>query len=515
MNAPATDASTRVPSPAVDQALALMGALLRAPSSWADSPRLAPMPWGAGRVAAPSPRLPRGVRGPWPQAPVVDPDFYAPVLNVPAQDRLDHVGFIVARYLRQLVREVPGAAAQALRGPRLVDVSDRELASILTETSLGQFVMLADQATPHPDFLLSMSPDEAYATMDFSLAPIDELLPGVHSAPVVVLLRRDGEGWAVVALRVHRRVVTPGEGDAWRLARWYALQAAQTRLVSSAHPRLHFPADVVNAVTRSVLPKRHALRRLIEPHTRFTLGLHEAVIHHRRSTIHNSQRELYNPFPYTTEGMHRLVAAGHKGIACNPAWPAWRFGDLFLGAHVPYGRFRRAWLDAWAGFAAEALDGVAADDPHVRAWADHIAAWLPGFPDGRAIGAGGELARAAAIYLCTVSTFHTADHHSYAAIDLEKMPWRLRRAMPADGHVGALDRDALVSPEDFFRAKLAHAMFFKPAVITSLRDVAYDFDHPGGRAAAQRWSRAMDALDRQWAGSGFPASAQIASGVHY
>ncbi len=515
MNAPARTAPP--PSnPATDDAIALMGSLLRAPATWTDSSRLGPMPWGAGRIEAPPPKHPRGVRGPWPQEPVIDEGFYAPVLNVPAGDRLDYVRFIVSRYLRQMVGEVPAAASQALRGPRLVDVDDRELASLLTATSLGQFVALATECAPIEDFrpLMVGAPD-AYATMDFSVAPLDELLPDVHTAPVVVLLRREGDDWSVEAIRVHARVVTPAEGDAWRLARWYALQSAQLRLVTSAHPRLHFPADVINAVTRSVLPRRHPVRRLIEPHTRFTLGLHESVIHHRRSTIHNSQRELYNPFPYTTEGMHRMVVAGRRGVAGNPAWTAWRFGDLFTGAHVPYGRYRGVWLQAWTGFASEALDGVDADDPHVRAWADHIAAWLPGFPDGFTIARSGELARVVATYLCTVSTFHTGDHHSFAAIAQEKMPWRLRQAMPAEGMVAGLDRDALVSPEDFFRVKLAHAMFFRPAVITSLRDVKYELDGERGRAAVRRWGMAMDLLDGVWAGSGFPASRQIASGVHY
>ncbi|MDO9017507.1 MAG: hypothetical protein Q8S73_40270 [Deltaproteobacteria bacterium] len=515
MNAPDPRLHARSGS-AVEEILSLTGVLLRAPATWTDSPRLAPMPWGAGRIPAPPPDPPRGLRGPWPQAPVIDPGFYAPVLNVPAEDRLDHARFIVARYLRQLVQEVPAAAARALRGPRLVDVDDRELAALLTATSLGQFVQTADERPPHPDFhpVMARAPGP-WATLDFSIVALGELLPGLHAAPVIVLVRRAGEAWAVAAVRVHERVVTPDEGDAWRLARWYALQGAQLRLVTAAHPRLHFPADVINAVTRSALPKRHPLRRLIEPHTRFTLGLHESVIHHRRSAIHNSQRELYNPFPYTTEGMHRMVAAGKGGVEGNTAWPAWRFGDLFTGEHVPYGRFRRAWLDAWVRFAGEALAGVAPGDPDVRAWADHIAAWLPGFPDGRRIAAEGELARAAATYLCTVSTFHTADHHSFAAIALEKMPWRLRRAMPAAGPVEALDPDALVAPEDSFRVTLAHAMFFRPAVITSLRDVTYAFDDPRGRAAARRWELAMDALDAAWAGRGFPASREIASGVHY
>lgn len=128
-----------------------------------------------------------------------------------------------------------------------------------------------------------------------------------------------------------------------------------------------------------------------------------------------------------------------------------------------------------------------------------------GFPDGRAIEREGALARAVAVYLCTVSVFHTGDHHSYANIGVDKLPWRLRVAMPAEGPVARVDPDALVSAEDVLRWRLAHAMFFKPSVITSLRDVKYRFRSAGGRRAVTRWRDAMTALDERWSRSGFRA----------
>jgi hypothetical protein len=515
MNAPAWPREF-APTPAViDEMLAHLGVMQRAPSSWETSPRLASMPRNHVPFAAPPVTLPRGVRGPWPQPAVIDPDFYAPVLHVPFEDRMDHVRNIVSRYVRQLVTEAPGAVRRAIQGPRLVRVADDAFTDTLTATSFGQFVRLVTLAEVPASLAPHAGSPEGIACCDFSFAPTDELLPGVFAAPVVVLLRRACERWQALAIEVDGRAVTPAEGDTWELAKWYALQGAQLRLVTSAHPRLHFPADVIHAVTRSLLPKGHPVHRLVRPHTRFTLGLHEAVIHHRRSAIHNAQSEVYNGFPYTTEGMHRMVAAGHRGVAGRPDWPAWRFGDLFTGAHVPYGRFRRAWLDAWTGFAAEMLARVPRHDPKVIAWAEHIAGWLPGFPDGRAIVEDGALARAVAIYLATVSTFHTADHHSFAAIPLERMPMRLRLAMPAAGPVGPLDLDAIVSPEDAFRHTMGHAMFFRPAVITSLRDIAYPAADARERRTVARWEATMDALDARWAGSGFPRSSETASGVHY
>ena len=132
-----------------------------------------------------------------------------------------------------------------------------------------------------------------------------------------------------------------------------------------------------------------------------------------------------------------------------------------------------------------------------------------------AIAEGDARSRAVATYLACVTTFHTADHHSFANIALEKMPWRIRKPFPQEGSAPAYDLDTLVTPEDSFRARLAHSMFFRPAVITSLRDITYNFSHPDERAAALRWQATMSALDAQWQGSGFPRADEIASGVHY
>jgi hypothetical protein len=226
----------------------------------------------------------------------------------------------VSRYVRQLVTEVPGAALRVRCSARLVPTDDADLARILTETSLGQFVTAGlDDASRESFAELAAGAPAAYGRMDFSVAPTEQLLPGVHAAPVMVLVRREGARWQVVAIRVDRRVVTPGEGDTWTLAKCFALQAAQVRLVCATHPRLHFPADAINAITRTALPEDHPVRRLIEPHTRFTLGLHEAVIHHRRSAMNNSQREMYNPFPYTTEGIHDLMGTGGRGVPGSDA----------------------------------------------------------------------------------------------------------------------------------------------------------------------------------------------------
>jgi hypothetical protein len=151
----------------------------------------------------------------------------------------------------------------------------------------------------------------------------------------------------------------------------------------------------------------------------------------------------------------------------------------------------------------------------VREWADHIHAWLPSFPDGDAVLRSDHLARAAASYLCTVSVYHSADHHSYAAIPPDTVPWRLRMPLPNVGCRRPLDLDTLVLPEDAFRHRLWHPMFLAPVVIRSLRKVRYAFHHPRAREAVRDLEAGMDALDARWAHSEFPSSGQIACSLQY
>ncbi|MBX3248313.1 MAG: hypothetical protein KF901_14125 [Myxococcales bacterium] len=493
------------------------GVLQRSPESWIDSPIVEPLPWESGQIDAPPAPTPPGVDAPWPQPPVVSPGLYAPVLHLDEEERIDHVRANVTRYLGQIIRLTPSAAKHALRGPRLVPVDDARFAALLTETSLGQFVSLRLEPQDRRAFG-ALADARDVAKVDCSFAPREHALPGCHVAPTVTLLLREGGAWRAAAIRVGERVVTPGEGASWSLAKYFVLQGAQGRLVGTEHPRLHFPFDTIRAVTRAVLPRGHVISRLLEPHTRYTAGLNESVIHHRRSVLHNSQREIYTPFPYTTEGIHALVQAGRDGVEGVADYAPYRFGDGLFGEHVIYGRYRRAWHDVVSAFVAEVLDALPPEDDGVHAvhkWAEHIGTWVPGFPSGEELTRGGALGWTLASVICAQSVYHTADHHSYAAIPLAEMPWRLRAPAPDQVTPASLDVAQLVSPEDHFRHRLCHAMFFAPVILGSLRDVRYGFRVPRARAAEARLFERMEGLDGIWEGSGFPSSAELASSIQY
>ncbi len=122
----------------------------------------------------------------------------------------------------------------------------------------------------------------------------------------------------------------------WWLAKLFVMQGLNRLLVSIQHPNLHFPGDTINVATKAMLPPAHLICRLLAPHAKYTLGLHEAVVHHRRSVIHNSQREIFSPFPVTTSAQHAGLVLGRVGAEGNPSFPPFRFDAVRIGGHTRY-----------------------------------------------------------------------------------------------------------------------------------------------------------------------------------
>jgi hypothetical protein len=515
-----TKVGPAAPRPFLYRALRRLGILERLPWTATDSERLEPLPWGrpnAEKFINVSP--PPGFEGPWPQSPVVDSGFSPPIINIGEEERRLNLRWIMCRYLGQILLLTPRAAFRALKGPRLVPISDERLARLFDETSFSQFICPSLDEPDRLAFssLISAGEEDSYVKIDFSaIAKVGPPLPGVSLVPNVSLLKHLGNGtYRFEAIRIREKLFKPGDGPAWELAKYFVLQAAQLHIVILAHPRLHFPQDSLNAITRTMLPEGHILFKLLRPHGELTLGLHEAVIHHRRSVLHNSQREIYTPFPLPAEALHKTVGIGLAGIPGNSAYPKFQFGDFLPGMHTRYGRYRQSWFDAVYRFVSAVVATVPHNDPFVIAWADQIAKWIPGFPDGSAIFSGDALTRALTNYICAVSIFHTGDHHSFAGIPLNELPWRLRVPSPDVETPKALKLNAYISVEDFFRQQLCHAMFFKPVSVHTLNEVHYGFADPRARAAEETFRQDMKTLDERWANSTYPSSAQIAVSLQY
>jgi hypothetical protein len=497
--------------------LTRLGVLHENPSSWPLAEEIAVLPWGHDPLRAPAPEMPSNVDGPWPQKPILHSDFPAPVLNIDRSDVEDHVRMNVTRFIGHVMLRTPKAAWQALRGPRIERVTDEAFESILTRTAFAQFLLPIVAPRERKAFAddLNAAPGAVFATMDFSGFAEFRPLPGVFSAPTVVLLRRRRDvDWAVVAIRCGEHVFHPEDDARWELAKFFVLQGAQFQLVFVTHPRMHFPLDAVNAITRSLLPEGHRLKRLLAPHFEFTLGLHKAVIHHQRGAVHNNQREISHGYTFEPGSMHAGVALGLTGRG-DAAYPPYSLNGVHIGTHTIYGRYRQDWYRHTLDFARKVVATLEPGDLDVTRWADAISPWVPGFPDGATIWGDDALAHTVATVIATVSVFHTADHHSYSKIPLKYLPWRLRHQPPDASEPKALDLESLLLPEDHFRAILTHRMYFKPVIRSKLCSVRYLFGSPTAREAATQFIEGMSKLDRTWAPHGFATSEEIAASVQF
>lgn len=497
--------------------LVRMGVLQQPPVDWPVADEIAALPWGHESVAAPDPEPPRGIDGPWPQIPVLRPDFPAPVLKVDGADSKDHVLMNVTRYLGQIILHAPVGAVRARFGARVLPVSDDEFTAILTKTAFAQFLLPMVAPDEQQAFAadLHSDPEAVFGTIDVAGFGDFRPLPGVYAAPTVVLLRQRSEvDWAVVAIRCGEHVLHPGDGARWDLAKYFVLQGAQSLLVHIAHPRLHLPLDALNAITRSVLPSSHRVKRLLTPHFLFTLGLHKALIHHQRGATHNNQREVSLPFTFETASMHDGFALGVNGLG-SEAYPAFNLFGVHIGTHTEYGRYRQAWYRHILEFTRKIVSTLEPGDPDITRWADEAAGWVGGFPNGTEIWQDDVLAQTLATIIATVSVFHTADHDSYSRIPIGQLPFRLRQPPPDGSSPTRLNLRKLVLPEDYFRHYLAQRLYFQPVIRTTLVSVKYSFRAPTARAAADDFIAGMAALDSEWGPYGFATSDRIATSVQY
>lgn len=100
----------------------------RLPASWDPEPLVEALPLQGSRPVPPSPDLPDGIEGPWPQTPVLDPGLYPPVMNLPRDEELRHLSFNVLRYLGQATTTLPRAMWLAAKRRRIADLDDAEFA---------------------------------------------------------------------------------------------------------------------------------------------------------------------------------------------------------------------------------------------------------------------------------------------------------------------------------------------------------------------------------------------------
>lgn len=317
-----------------------------------------------------------------------------------------------------------------------------------------------------------------------------------------------GGAFAPVAIRSapDQPVLGPGDGVAWSIAKLVAQTADLHEQALVWHlGHCHFVMEAIALATRRELAAAHPLRKLLVPHTQFTLAINTQV----RDTLMKPGGDLETLLAASYGQSLLWVADAMRAFdyaaVLPPADVAARgLGDATALPHCP---LRDDGLDVWGvlhDFASEYLalyyasDADVAEDVELRAFAaelrGHWGGRLASIPEPTDRAA---LAELVAFALWTAGPFHTICNYSqYETMsDSTSMPVALFGAPPRAGATEA-DRDAVYLPDALSMSQWA--FFYEQTKLHENQLGVYApgaFDDPRALAVTARFRAALDAAD--------------------
>ncbi|EDM76943.1 hypothetical protein PPSIR1_13055 [Plesiocystis pacifica SIR-1] len=460
-------------------------------------------PWRGARSLARE-RYRYMIRSPWPQPNPHAPTRLPPsVLHLPSAELSEFRRVTIGRLTRALRQHSVPAMRFAVEHAEYPALSDADFAHHLTQTVMCRG--MSPSLTPAERARLELPPGLGGTVYKYDTTPAALLrpLPGLHIAGAITyLLRpRPGAPCEPLAVAIEPRagddaplLIRAGDGPAWELAKYHAMQGVTYCAVFGHHPLNHFPADAINAVSKTVLPPAHPLARLLAPHFFNQLSLNFSVMFIDKSPLHNRQREFFTGFANDgPESPLELFSAYYCGDLNHEDVSAYRWPREPPRLHGDYGDFVRGYHRVIMAFVEEALDGVALDDAVIERWLEAAAAHVPGFPGPGSARADVLAAIGQVIYNASIA--HSVDHYSFSTIPLLDLCMRLRLPPPRSRDLPSLDRGVLTTLEDRFRMYLTYLMHVRPSTHRALREVDYGFEDPRRVAAQARFIAALEAYD--------------------
>jgi hypothetical protein len=358
---------------------------------------------------------------------------------------------------------------------------------------------------------------------DFSIFEDLPTYPGTYAAATTVLFKRDAPKARldVVSIHVNGLELTPKDGDAWELAKLFVMQGATIRLVYSTHALLHFPVDSINAISKDRLPTDHVLFQLLIPHTDLQLVLDKVVQTGTMSPLLNHQIFPWCAHTGPGAGLVRTLEQLYLGVEDNPAYPAYHYKHPRRTAEEKYVNFLEAYYQTILRFVRKVLAKVEDGDPIVRQWADYIAEYVPGFPDGDhiftpydSVSEYRNLDWAVATFIWDVSVGHTTDHYNMGLLDINENPFRIRVPPPASKDA-TFDRKALRKWSDFVRYRLFWRLFLTATTVFRLENVRYPFTDPELRRFNDEFLLDLERTAKAMSGDEFIPLREIARSVQF
>ncbi|MEI6275902.1 MAG: hypothetical protein WCP08_07925 [Prolixibacteraceae bacterium] len=423
-------------------------------------------------------------KGPWPQPSPSHPFGEAPaVVHIPKEERKTWFWNIGLRYIRNTLFYWPTAMVKAFKNPSWEILPDEVFCDQILTTPLAKFlnpVIDPNLQVIFKELLENKLDDSTYYVADFIC--MKEVIPfkGLYVASTVVLLSKNKNEYKLKALGIYiydtKLLTVPQDGQAWDLAKNYAMMGATYRILLSTHPILHFPFDTINAITKTSLPIESTVFKLLFPHFQFTLTLNDSVLESGNSPVANDQKYLYTGFCGPQEGLLTLLVSGYKGIEGNSSYPAFRWKLLPSKVHSDYDVFLKSYYNVFKRFTDAVVQRIPISEySDLRKWADYISQWLPGFPDGNELFTGDNLSGTLAKVMWDLSVAHATDHHSYGTIPINRMPIRMRIPPPASKNDTFNVKDQ-AKWKDVFKYALEWKLFFNDWTVTRLVDVDYQFN---------------------------------------
>lgn len=489
-------------------------------------------------------------RGPWPQpAPDHPMAMAAEVLHPPKSEVKDWDRTAGWNYQKALITKLPLALYNWFIHNQIDLISDDEFSEILTTTTYSKYLRRrsADvmNKTNFRDELGPFDSPLGYLTMDFT--PMQDIEPfkGMYAAPTITLFGRNEDGTAsdVIAISIghftgdgwRHIVLTPKDGNAWTLAKYFVLQGAAHMVVLSGHPATHFPYDTVNAVTQSAVPTHHTLFKLLQPHLRLQLAVDHAVLEGGHSVVSESRGEFYAPFVGPGTDIRQLVAAGYVGYPHplskygnkepylslvrpyledegHVPFPLWSYPTQPRDIPSDFGRFLKAYYQTVQNYVAKVVDHIFTMEGtekgeeelyYIKCWARYISHWLHGFPNEHEIlekneqGKPQNLITAITTFIWDVSVAHSLDHRAFGVLGPHLTPFRIRMAPPDSKTCPVIKRSKILSGWDMFKSTLGFEMFFKPHNVELLKDLVYDFESETLKAAAEAFVEELHETEKQ------------------
>ena len=414
-----------------------------------------------------------GHEGPWPQPSRDHPFGQAPeIYNIPQEEWADWKKYVGSYYLDKIAEFGLEAGVRSLESAfgnaqDYAPITDAEFTTLLCEGLYSKFLSPLDPRDQRTfkDYITS-SGDYEYWKSDYScMRVVRQPWAGEAVAASIALLRRPrndpGFKYEVLALMlqvwdaqrqqfIDSEIFTPADGEAWRVARYFVLQGAIHRINLIDHTEVHFPADAINAITKTVLPKANLVLRLLQPHLWLSLPVNNTVLEGQRSLINRDTWYPWSPFVAKGDEVRRLLPFGWYGSAYyaakdaidepyrdpyfdepNSSYPAFTYDPIPPEIPSRYGEFLNAYFAPVRKFVRGVVEQMNdADWREIGYWAQHISTWLPGFPTREDLtGADGQtrdkelLADTLAHFIWNASVRHSADHQTLH----EMMVGRTRR----------------------------------------------------------------------------------------